>query len=61
VAIDIFTMRYQFGEFTLDTERFELSKAGQPIRAEPQVVELLGLLVAQGHRMCCMEGTTYPE
>lgn len=55
VAIDIVTMRYQFGEFTLDTERFELSKAGQAIRAEPQVVELLALLVAQGHRMVSKE------
>jgi adenylate cyclase len=48
-------MRYQFGEFTLDTERFELSRGGAAIRAEPQVVELLALLVAQGHRMVSKE------
>lgn len=48
-------MRYQFGEFTLDTERFELSRAGEAIPAEPQVIELLALLVAQGHRMVSKE------
>jgi TolB-like protein len=44
-------MRYQFSGFTLDTAQFELSRDGLPIRAEPQVIELLALLVENGDRM----------
>jgi TolB-like protein/Tfp pilus assembly protein PilF len=48
-------MRYQFDEFTLDTERFELTRAGAALRAEPQVIELLALLVEQRERMVTKE------
>lgn len=44
-------MRYQFGEFTLDTDRFELSRSGSPVRSEPQVIELLVLLVENRERL----------
>jgi len=44
-------MRFQFDDFTLDTQRFELARAGTVIHAEPQVIELLALLVENGQRM----------
>ena len=44
-------MRYQFNEFILDTDRFELFKNNQHINAEPQVIELLALLVENTHRL----------
>ncbi len=44
-------MRYRFDDFTLDTQRFELARAGAAIHAEPQVIELLALLVENSHRM----------
>ena len=44
-------MRYQFDEFTLDTQRFELARAGTLIHAEPQVIELLALLVENCQRV----------
>jgi TolB-like protein len=44
-------MRYTFDEFALDTDRFELCRNGEPIRLEPQVVELLALLVENCSRM----------
>jgi DNA-binding winged helix-turn-helix (wHTH) protein len=44
-------MRYAFDDFTLDTGRFELARGGEVVRVEPQVVELLALLVAHCDRM----------
>jgi adenylate cyclase len=44
-------MRFEFDDFTLDTDRFELARAGTVIRAEPQVIELLALLVENSQRM----------
>lgn len=44
-------MRYTFDDFSLDTDRFELCRAGRPLRLEPQVVELLALLIENGERM----------
>ncbi|MDN3554842.1 winged helix-turn-helix domain-containing tetratricopeptide repeat protein [Halomonas maura] len=44
-------MRYRFDDFILDTDRFELSRDGQPLRCEPQVIELLVLLVENRERM----------
>jgi len=44
-------MRYQFDDFTLDTNRFELCKCGETIHAEPQVIELLALLIENHQRM----------
>ena len=48
-------MRYQFTDFALDTDQFELSRAGIPIRAEPQVIELLALLVENCDRLVTKE------
>jgi TolB-like protein len=44
-------MRYSFDAFSLDTDRFELSREGTPIHLEPQVLELLVLLVENCDRM----------
>lgn len=44
-------MRYQFDDYTLDTDRFELSRNQVPIPSEPQVIELLALLVENRERM----------
>jgi adenylate cyclase len=44
-------MRFQFDDFTLDTQRFELAHAGTVIHAEPQVIELLALLIENSQRM----------
>lgn len=44
-------MRYEFDDFTLDTDCFELSKAGTVVHSEPQVIELLALLVENSDRM----------
>lgn len=44
-------MRYQFDHFILDTEQYQLLKAGEQIHSEPQVLELLALLVENNGRM----------
>ncbi|WP_275100269.1 winged helix-turn-helix domain-containing tetratricopeptide repeat protein [Sedimenticola hydrogenitrophicus] len=44
-------MRYRFNVFILDTDRFELSKSGERLRCEPQVIELLKLLVENRDRV----------
>jgi TolB-like protein len=38
-------MAWTFGDFRLDPERFQLSRCGEPVRLEPQVLELLIHLV----------------
>ncbi|MBW7469457.1 winged helix-turn-helix domain-containing tetratricopeptide repeat protein [Marinobacter sp. F4218] len=48
-------MRYQFDDFELDTDRFELSRGGVALATEPQVIELLVLLVRNRHRMLSKE------
>ena len=48
-------MPYHFDGFVLDTNRYELSQHGQAIHAEPQVVELLALLIENRHRMVSKE------
>ena len=48
-------MRYQFDEFILDTDCFELSQSGETLPAEPQVIELLALLVENCDRMVSKE------
>jgi len=40
-------MIYEFEDFTLDTGLFELRRGGAPVPVEPQVFELLALLVAR--------------
>lgn len=44
-------MQYRFNEFVLDTDCFELSKNGEPLAAEPQVIELLILLASNAGRL----------
>jgi len=48
-------MRSRFGDFVLDTDRFELCRRGAPLRVEPQVIELLALLVEHHDRMVSRE------
>jgi DNA-binding winged helix-turn-helix (wHTH) protein len=44
-------MRFQFGHFTLDTARRELRAAHTPVDIEPQVFDLLSLLIAHRDRV----------
>lgn len=44
-------MRYRFGAFELDSDRFELRRDGQPLSAEPQVLSLLLMLAEAGDRL----------
>ena len=44
-------MIYRFDNFSLDTARFELLEAGQPVSVEPQVFALLLLLVEHRDRL----------
>ena len=48
-------MRYQFNTFTLDTALFELRDNGVQLKIEPQVVELLVLLIENTERMMSKE------
>lgn len=48
-------MRYQFDDFSLDSECFEISKGGEPLSCEPQVIELLILLVSNHDRTVSKE------
>ncbi len=43
-------MLYRFEDYSIDSAGFELLKAGQPVAIEPQVFELLLLLVANSDR-----------
>ncbi|MCZ7596965.1 MAG: tetratricopeptide repeat protein [Gammaproteobacteria bacterium] len=52
-------MRYRFGQFTLDTDSYELRRGEAPIDVEPQVIELIALLVAGAGRM--VSGTEINE
>lgn len=44
-------MNYQFGPYALDTQRFELRAHGVTVPAEPQVLALLIMLIANRHRL----------
>lgn len=44
-------MQYHFNDFILDTDCFELSKGGARLRCEPQVIELLKLLIENRDRL----------
>lgn len=44
-------MLYSFDNFTLDTQRYELRRAGQPIPLEPQVFKVLTYLVQHYDRV----------
>ncbi|MEM8564363.1 MAG: tetratricopeptide repeat protein, partial [Pseudomonadota bacterium] len=43
-------MRYRFNQYLLDVDTLELSHAGAPLHAEPQVIALLALLIANHER-----------
>jgi DNA-binding winged helix-turn-helix (wHTH) protein/pimeloyl-ACP methyl ester carboxylesterase len=44
-------LQYAFGDYLLDIERIELSKAGVPVAVEPQVFEVLAYLVRNQDRV----------
>ena len=44
-------MQFQFDDFNLDTERFQLKRSGKAVRTEPQVMELLIFLIQNRGRM----------
>ena len=44
-------MQYRFGDYELSTVRFELSRAGQPVLLEPQVLHLIILLLERRDRL----------
>lgn len=44
-------MLYSFDNFTLDTQRYELCRSGQPIPLEPQVFKVLTYLVQHYNRV----------
>jgi TolB-like protein len=52
---NINTMQYQFDEFTLDTEHLELFKGAKALHCEPQVIQLLVLLVENHDRTVSKE------
>ena len=43
-------MRYRFGEFLLDTGRFDLSRDGQAVPIEPKVLKLIAYLIENRDR-----------
>ena len=48
-------MQYKFDDFLLDTDQFELSKNGERLHSEPQVIELLKLLIENRDRVVSKE------
>ncbi|SFH67063.1 winged helix-turn-helix domain-containing protein [Albimonas pacifica] len=48
-------MRFAFESFELDVDRAELRRDGEPVPIEPQVFDLLHLLVSAGDRMVTRE------
>jgi DNA-binding winged helix-turn-helix (wHTH) protein len=44
-------MRYVFGDCILDTERYLLHRAGQPVRLRPKVFQVQLYLLAQRERV----------
>jgi class 3 adenylate cyclase/DNA-binding winged helix-turn-helix (wHTH) protein len=44
-------MDYQFGDYTLDTERYELRRAGIVVKLRPKVLEVLAYLIAHRERL----------
>lgn len=48
-------MVHAFDAYELDTDRFELRRAGEPVPVEPQVFDVLAHLVAAGDRVVTKE------
>ena len=44
-------MIYAFGEFELDEERYELRRAGAPIKLEPKAFRVLAYLIQHRDRV----------
>ena len=44
-------MRYSFGDYLLDTQRYEFSRAGEPIPLRPKVFQVLAHLLAYRDRV----------
>jgi DNA-binding winged helix-turn-helix (wHTH) protein/tetratricopeptide (TPR) repeat protein len=44
-------MRYTLGDYTLDTQRYELCRAGLPLQLQPKVFELLAYLIQHRDRV----------
>jgi DNA-binding winged helix-turn-helix (wHTH) protein len=44
-----------FGDYELDTERFELRRHGTPVHVEPQVFDVLAHLIASRERLVTRE------
>src|ERR671922_604883 len=49
--MDGVTMRYVFGDYSLDTQLYELSRAGELIPLRPKVFQLLAYLITQRARV----------
>ncbi|HEX2833477.1 MAG TPA: winged helix-turn-helix domain-containing protein [Thermoanaerobaculia bacterium] len=46
---------FRFGEFELDLDRYELRRAGEVVKAEPRILEVLNYLIAQRERVVSKE------
>jgi DNA-binding winged helix-turn-helix (wHTH) protein len=44
-------MRYMFGDYTLDTQCYELDRAGMPIKVRPKVFDVLAFLIVHRDRV----------
>jgi DNA-binding response OmpR family regulator len=44
-------MRYTFGDYTLDMQRYELCRAGIPLKLQPKVFDLLAYLTRHRDRV----------
>lgn len=42
---------YEFEDFVLDLDRFELSRGDMPVHVEPRVLDLLAFLIGERHRV----------
>jgi DNA-binding response OmpR family regulator len=47
---------YEFGPFSLDVERLQLFKHGQPVRIEPKAFRVLAFLLKNHRRALTKEG-----
>src|SRR5262245_14832813 len=58
------TMRYTFGDYTLDRQRYELCRAGIPLQLQPKVFDLLAYLTRHRDRVVTRQelfDTLWPE
>jgi DNA-binding winged helix-turn-helix (wHTH) protein len=44
-------MRYTFGDYTFDTQRYALEHAGNPLKLQPKVFDLLAYLIQHRDRV----------